>query len=78
MVMTPAISNLIREGKSHMIYNAIDTGAKDGMISMDKCLGELVKTNQITLEEALAKAHNPDTVKSLAKGGAAAGFSTMK
>src|SRR3990172_2710782 len=34
MVVTPAISNLIREGKTHQIYSAIDTGAKFGMISM--------------------------------------------
>ena len=74
MAMTPAISNLIREGKTHMIYNAIDTGAKQGMVSMDKTLSELVRTNQITLEEALSKAHNPETVKNLAKGGAAAAF----
>jgi twitching motility protein PilT len=74
MVMTPAISNLIRGGKTHMIYNAIDTGAKQGMISMDKCLAELVQKGQITLEEAVAKAHNADTVKNLAKGGAAASF----
>jgi len=74
MVMTPAISNLIREGKTHMIYNAIDTGAKQGMVSMDKALADLVRGNKITLEEALSRAHNPETVKSLAKGGAAAAF----
>lgn len=70
MVSTPAISNLIREGKTHMLYNSIETGAKFGMSSMDKSLSELVKSGQIALEEALTKAHNPEQVRSLAKGGA--------
>lgn len=70
MVATPAISNLIREGKSHMLYNSIETGAKFGMMSMDKSLSELVKSNQIALEEALTKAHNPEQVRATAKGGA--------
>lgn len=63
MVVTRAISNLIREAKSHMIYQAIDTGAKYGMNSMDKSLAELVKKGIISMEDALAKAHNPENIK---------------
>ncbi|MBI3548894.1 MAG: type IV pilus twitching motility protein PilT [Elusimicrobia bacterium] len=66
MVMTPAISNLIREGKTHMIYGAIDTGAKFGMQSMDKSLAELVKQGLVAPEEAVMRAHNQDTFKQLA------------
>jgi len=66
MVMTPAVSNLIREGKTHMLYGAIDTGAKFGMISMDMSLAMLVKAGTIDIELALTKAHNPDQVKMLA------------
>ena len=65
MVTTPAISNLIREGKTHMLYGAIDTGAKFGMISMDKSLADLVKQGLIAPEEALSRAHSQDTLKSL-------------
>lgn len=65
MVMTSAIGNLIREGKTHMIYNAIETGAKFGMFPMDKALAELVRQGLITMDEALSKAHNQDTVKML-------------
>jgi twitching motility protein PilT len=68
MIMTPAISNLIREGKTHMIYSAIETGMKFGMISMDKSLSNMVKQNFITAEVALAKAHNPDMLKKLIGG----------
>jgi twitching motility protein PilT len=63
MIVTPAIANLIREGKTHMIYSAIETGMKFGMISMDTHLAMLVKERVITLEVALSKAQNPEQVK---------------
>ena len=64
MVVTSAISNLIREGKSHMIKNAIETGAKFGMITLDKALIELVNSGMVSMEAACAKAHDPELVKS--------------
>jgi len=63
MIVTPAIANLIREGKTHQIYTAIETGSKFGMISLDKALVELLKQNIITLEDALTKANNADYVR---------------
>jgi len=78
LVMTPAISNLIRDGKTHMIYGAIDTGAKFGMIPMDRALAELVKQQLITLPEALTRAHNPDVLKQLAGVGVGAGVAVAK
>lgn len=60
MVVTPAIANLIREGKTHMIYNAIETGAKFGMISMDRALLELVENGVVSVADAMAKANNPE------------------
>ncbi len=72
MIMTPAISNLIREGKTHMIYSAIETGAKSGMIPMDKALVNLVQQNLVAFEVALAKAHDRESFKALcARPGAA-------
>jgi twitching motility protein PilT len=66
MIMTPAISNLIREGKTHMLYQAIDTGAKHGMISMDKSLAEAVRQGLVSPEEAMTRANNQETFKQLA------------
>ncbi len=66
MVVNPAISNLIREGKTHLIYGSIETGAKTGMISMDKSLAELVKKGIISIESALEKARTPDSLRQLA------------
>ncbi len=66
MVVNPAISNLIREGKTHLIYGSIETGAKTGMISMDKSLAELVKKGIVSAEAALEKARTPDSFRQLA------------
>ena len=63
MIMTSAIANLIREGKTHMIYNAIESGSRQGMISMDRTLAGLVQSGLISIDVALEKAHNPDTIK---------------
>ncbi|MCG2725034.1 MAG: type IV pilus twitching motility protein PilT [Elusimicrobia bacterium] len=65
MIMTPAISNLIREGKTHMIYSAIETGMKFGMIPMDKSLANLVKQDIIERDIAVSKAHNIEVFKKL-------------
>jgi twitching motility protein PilT len=60
MVVTPAIRNLIREGKTHQIYSALQAGAKYGMQTMDAHLAELVKQNKITYETGLEKAHHAE------------------
>jgi twitching motility protein PilT len=66
MIMTPAISNLIRDAKTHQLYQQIDTGAKHGMIPMDKSLAELVKSGLLAPEEALNRANNQETFMQLA------------
>ncbi len=58
MVATPAVRNLIREGKTHQIYSAMQAGAKHGMHTMDQHLADLVRTNQITYEHGLEKCHH--------------------
>jgi twitching motility protein PilT len=66
MIVTPAIANQIREGKPHLIYSAIETGAQFGMISMDKALAEVIRRGLVDPELALSKAHSPDQVRQLA------------
>ncbi|PCI33350.1 MAG: type IV pili twitching motility protein PilT [Elusimicrobia bacterium] len=65
MIGTPAVGNIIREGKTHMLYGAIESGAKFGMISMDQHHAFLVKQGLISLEDALAKAHDAAGLKNL-------------
>lgn len=74
MIVTPAISNLIREGKTHMISNAIETGAKFGMVTLDKALIELVGSGLVSVEDACAKAQNPEIVRSGKTGTAAMAY----
>jgi twitching motility protein PilT len=63
MIITSAIANLIREGKTHQIYSALETGAKVGMVSMDKTIVELIRKNVISQEVGIMKANNPNSVK---------------
>lgn len=56
MIATPAIQNLIREGKSHQIDSAVQTGAKFGMKTMDASLSELCKKGIISNDTALTYA----------------------
>ena len=58
LVATPAIRNLIREGKTHQIYSAMQAGAKHGMHTLDQHLAELVRVNKITYEHGLEKCHH--------------------
>ncbi len=58
LLATSAVSALIREGKTHQIYSAIETGGKLGMIPMDKSLVELTRMGLITPDEARSKAHD--------------------
>ena len=58
LVATPAIRNLIREGKTHQIYSAMQAGAKFGMATMDQHLADLVKTGRITYETGMEKCHH--------------------
>ncbi|MDH7568624.1 MAG: type IV pilus twitching motility protein PilT [Armatimonadota bacterium] len=59
MRATPAVANLIREGKTHQIGSIVQTGLKQGMISMDQYLVHLVRNRIVTYEAALAKSQNP-------------------
>lgn len=53
MVATPAIKNLIREGKTHQIESSIQTGSKYGMRTMDMELSNLYREGVITQETAM-------------------------
>ena len=65
MVVNGAISNLIREGKTSQIYSAIQTGAGQGMQTLETALANLYKKNLITVDDALAKSSRPEELKRL-------------
>ncbi len=61
MIGTPAIRNLIREGKIAQMYSAIQTGMKEGMQTLDQCLSELLHQGVISKDEARFKAVSKET-----------------
>ena len=63
MVVNPAIRNLIREGKTPQIANALATSADVGSITMDNAIIKLFKDRKIDGAVARAAAHDPDYVK---------------
>jgi twitching motility protein PilT len=65
MVNTPAIGNLIREGKTSQIYSAIQMGRQVGMRTMEMSLAKLVNEGVVTYEEALSKTSKPDEMQRL-------------
>ena len=60
MIGTPAIRNLIREGKVAQMYSAIQTGASAGMQTLDQCLEDMVAKHTISRETAREKAKMPE------------------
>jgi twitching motility protein PilT len=69
LVATPAIRNLIREGKTHQIYSAMQAGAKHGMHTMDQHLADLVMKGRITYETGLEKCHHVEDFNRLSGRG---------
>lgn len=59
MLGIPAISNLIREGKTHQMTTIIQGGAQLGMQTLDQHLKALVQAGKVTYEEAMSKAQEP-------------------
>ncbi|MGA6946300.1 MAG: type IV pilus twitching motility protein PilT [Solirubrobacterales bacterium] len=62
---TPAVRNLIREGKTHQIYSAIQTSGSIGMQTMDAHLAQLVRLGRISRQLAEQRASVPEELKRL-------------
>lgn len=68
LVATPALRNIIREGKTHQLQSYIQTGSQYGMISMDAALGKLVRMHVVTKETALQRCVEPKEFERFATG----------
>lgn len=68
MIATPAIRNMIRENKVHQILNAILTGSKSGMKTMDNSLLELYRYGKISFDELMTYAVDLDYIKKIVSG----------
>ena len=69
LVMTPAIANLIREGKTFQVPSMIQVGGSLGMRTMDQQLADLVNAGTVTQQAAFEKAHDVETLKRLIERG---------
>ncbi|WP_286215912.1 type IV pilus twitching motility protein PilT [Demequina sediminis] len=73
MVATPAIRNLIREGKTHQIYSMLQAGSKQGMQTMDQHLASLVKQGRISYDTGAEMCHHLEDFNRLCGRGSLAG-----
>jgi hypothetical protein len=55
MTGTPAVRNLIREGKTYQLHSVIQTAVKEGMQTLDQSLRELLRGGRVAMEEAMKK-----------------------
>ena len=65
LLATPAIRNLIREGKTHQIYSSLQTGGSLGMQTMDAALATLVRAGKITKKVAESRSSTPEELRRL-------------
>ena len=65
LLATPAVRNLIRENKAHQIYNAMQTGTEQGMLTMNTHLAELVSQGLVSPKEALSVTAKSEELKEL-------------
>jgi twitching motility protein PilT len=63
LVVNAAVRNLIREGKTHQIYSTMETGAVEGMQTMDRDLARLARTGMVSVEEAQTRAVDADVFR---------------
>jgi twitching motility protein PilT len=69
LMPTPAVRNLIREGKTHQIYSVLQTGGQFGMQTMDASLAQLVRQGKITRQMAESRSSTPDELRRLLGAG---------
>lgn len=67
LLVTPAVRELIREGKTHQLDNVITTSSEFGMLSFDQSLVSLIKSGRISLEQAKAHSLRPQELDRLLK-----------
>ncbi len=65
MIANSAIRNLIRENKAHQMRSIMQTQTQIGMQTMDQALRDLYHKGEITLEVAMARAHNPSELEAM-------------
>jgi twitching motility protein PilT len=69
LVNTNAVRNAIREGNTNQIFNAMDTGRREGQVLLNQCLAAKVRDGEISMEDAIYYAYDPKGLeKELSRG----------
>ncbi|MFC1756925.1 type IV pilus twitching motility protein PilT [Patescibacteria group bacterium] len=67
LIVNTAVRNLIREARTHEIDIVVETGAEEGMISLNSSLLDLVRQGEITMDNAMAYSLQPKALVELSK-----------
>jgi twitching motility protein PilT len=59
MIANPGIRNLIKEGKTHQLRNALVTGRREGMITLEQSLSALLQAGEISYADAVSRCAHP-------------------
>jgi twitching motility protein PilT len=65
LISNSAVSNLIRDNRTHEIDTVIETSSKEGMIDMNRCLANMVRQGDISVESAYLYSSNPKILEKL-------------
>jgi twitching motility protein PilT len=65
LVVNNAVSNLIREKRTHELNTVIETGTDQGMVDMNRCIADLVRRGEISIENAYQHTLNPKSLEKL-------------
>lgn len=63
LVATPAVRNLIKEGKTHQLRNSLVTGMRDGMVTLEQSLSHLIRSGVVTESDAVARSLYPNDIE---------------
>ncbi len=63
LVATPAVRNLIKEGKTHQLRNSLVTGTRDGMVTLEQSLSRLIQDGIVTEADAAARSLYPKDIE---------------
>ena len=69
MLKNNAVENLIRENKNHQLDSVIETSLKEGMVSLDRALADLVRRGLVSVDDAFMYSKNRDYLKMLLSKG---------
>jgi twitching motility protein PilT len=66
LLNTMAVQNLIKEGKTRQLRTVLETSGKEGMVTMERSLGELVRSRLVDYQLAVTRSQYPDELRRLA------------